>query len=207
LCGAPSPVQGPALRCVALMGEARRRRQAGTYPSEPIEAARRFWCGRAPVTAEEFRAPIGTVAITFDIGGVDPSTAMIDAGAVGPLLPRLQAAVKGQSYYALVRLVAREFAKARRTDDDDAITWISLLGLWTALNHPRAGEQMRKAVSNSIRQDKTAHITWRFGPEGLGLALAGCFVDLGELARLAPADRIAVYAAPGAAPGEPEVSH
>ena len=57
------------------MGEAKRRKQAGTYPEpdDPLEAVRRFWCGRSAGPAEEFRAPVGTVAVTLDVQGAAPS--------------------------------------------------------------------------------------------------------------------------------------
>jgi hypothetical protein len=68
------------------MGEARRRKIAGTYPSpdNPIAAARRFWCGRDPGPVEDFRAPEGTVAIIFDIEGVDH---LNGAGAQRRIIP------------------------------------------------------------------------------------------------------------------------
>jgi hypothetical protein len=56
------------------------------------------------------------------------------------------------------------------------------MALWSALHHPTCGGRMRAAVSTSLRKDGKAHVTWRFGPDELALALADGFVDLDGLA-------------------------
>jgi hypothetical protein len=64
-----------------------------------------------------------------------------------------------------------------------------------AFNHPESGEHMRKAVSEKLRQEGKAHISWHFGSDGLATALAEQFVDLEKLAALAPRDRVTTIVA------------
>ena len=94
------------------MGEARRRKLAGTHPqSDPLEDLRRFWCGRQPGPVEEFTAPVGTIAITLDVQGVAPTTAMLDAAKVVDLIPAALAHSQGP---------LRGFADVRLVDDRGA---------------------------------------------------------------------------------------
>jgi hypothetical protein len=177
------------------MGEARRRKLAGEYPDpkDGFEALRRFWCGRDPGPAEDFVAPVGTVAITFSIEGVPPSTCMIDASKIVDAMDRVTEIYKGLSYYSMVRAIGREFTKARNTSDKCAFEWLGLAGVWTCFNHPQSGTAMRKAVSTKLRHEGKAHITWNFGSGGLGVALADKFVDLDGLAARAPKDQVTIY--------------
>lgn len=187
------------------MGEARRRKLAGTSqkPNDPLEAARRFWCGRNPIAAADFVAHEGTVAITFDVQGVHPATCSIDAAQLVPLLDGVAEYAARLSYYGLVRHIAGEFTKAKRTGDDGPFQWIGIAGLWTAFNHPKSGDAMRQAVSENLRQDGKAHISWHYGPNGLGMALSKQFVDLEPMAAVALKDRVTTYTAPDAKPQKP----
>jgi len=186
------------------MGDAKRRKLAGTYPQpgDPLEAVRRFWCGRKPGRVEDFVAPEETVALTFDIEGVSPSTAVIDVAKVSDVLEKITETTRGLSYYDLVRLIAREFTKAKKAGDEGAFAWIGFIGLWASMNHPQAGEKMRKAVARRLRSDGKAHITWHFGSNGLALSLAEGFVDLELASALAPKDRVTIGGY-GDAPAEP----
>jgi uncharacterized protein YodC (DUF2158 family) len=58
------------------LGEARRRKLTGSYPNlaDPVAAARRFWSEQGTTPVEDFVAPVGTIAITFDVEGIAPST-------------------------------------------------------------------------------------------------------------------------------------
>jgi hypothetical protein len=56
---------------------------------------------------------------------------------------------------------------------------------------------MRKAISDGLRKDGKAHISWQFSPTtGLAMALSEKFVDLEGLAALAPQDSVTAYIVP-----------
>jgi hypothetical protein len=186
------------------MGEARRRKLAGSYPNpadppDPIAAARRFWCGRDAVAASEFRTPAGTLAVTLDIEGLAPATYVFDAGRMVEVLAGVSSAASKVSYYALVQRVASDFIKAMRAGGDgEALTGIGIAALWIAMHHPQSGPALRRAVSGHLRRDGRAHITWHFAPaSGLGLALAGTFVDLEDIVARAPDDRVIIATSAG----------
>jgi len=165
------------------MGEAKRRKLAGTYPS----------CNCSQV--EKFRAPKGTIAITIDVKGIAPATAVIDASAAVNMLEKITSATQSLSYYATVRHLAGELTRARRTGDHDAFRWIGCLVLWTSFNHPKIGNDMRKAVSEALRREGKAHISWFFSPtKGLVIALAEKFIDLEQIAAAAPSNVMFRYA-------------
>ena len=138
------------------MGEARRRKQAGTYPQQddPLVALRRSWCGRDRIAAE------GVVALTLDVERVNATTFVFDAAAIVAALDRVADIARSLTYHELVRLIARSFVEAKQISDETAFNWIGIAGLWTAFNHPQSGDLMRKAVSDSLRQNGKAHISW-----------------------------------------------
>ena len=175
------------------MGEARRKKLAGltSNSGETFDAVRRFWCGRNPGAAGDFKAPIGTVAVTLDVQGIPPSTCLIDAAKVSDVISEIDKITKGLDYYKVVRFTATEFSKAKQTGDDGPLQWVGLVALWTALHHPRMGEDMRKKVSAALRDKGKAHVTWQFSPNtGLAMALAEGFIDLEPIAAAAPQDRV-----------------
>jgi hypothetical protein len=171
------------------MGEAKRRRQAGTVPllDNPPEALHRFWCGRPDAgPVEDFRAPIGTVAITLDIHGAAPSTCLIDATKLVDVMGDIGRLSEARDYYWVVRAIASEFLRAKQTGAEAPFLSLGLAAFWTALHHPQLGAPMRDAVSESLRRRGRAHITWQFSPTtGLAMALAEAFVDLEGVAELA----------------------
>lgn len=177
------------------MGEARRRKLVGLYPEpgDALAAARRLWCGRAPVAAADFVAPAGLICITLDVNGADPSTAMIEASDLVPALAEAARMAANCSYRQFVRTIAQEFVRARRVNDDAPLQWLAPAALWSAFEHPQTGDAMRRAVSADLRGGGKAHLTWRFGPDGLALALGERFVDLAAASALAPKDAVTLY--------------
>jgi hypothetical protein len=178
------------------MGEERRRKLAGTYPNldDPMEQIRRFWCGRGPVPVEDFVVPGGTVAVTFDVAGVEPWSSIIDATKVVEAVERFQKIVGDKPYRPFIRDMGREMAKAKRNNDTETLESSGIMGAWSAFYHPEGGQQMREAVSTMLRQTGKAHITWRYSPtNGLALALSEKFVDLEEIAAQAPPDGVVTY--------------
>jgi hypothetical protein len=164
------------------MGDAARRKREGTYPdaTDPIAAARRFWCGRNQVPVEDFRVPDGLLAITFDVAGAAPTTCMIDPSRLVEALEGAAAVIQ-QTYYQTVRGTAYGLLQAKRQGDDETLPGIGLMGVWTAFNHPKSGDAFRRGVSRRLRETGKAHITWRFGPAGLAMAMGDAFVDLEAL--------------------------
>ncbi len=104
------------------MGEAKRRKLAGEYPDQltPVEA---------------FRVPNGKLAITFDVEGVNPSSATVDAEVVvRPLRKSLRSWTSASRYHtrSWSATLAQFFADAkRRGDDDNAVQGIVWPALWT----------------------------------------------------------------------------
>jgi hypothetical protein len=147
------------------MGEAKRRRRAGTHP-EQVPAV------------EDWRVPDGMVAVTLDIEGETPGTLAIQAETFTPLMERMDRIAAALSYAGAVKFAAEEFIKARRENDREGMIGAAYTAFWTALNHPKFGSQMRRGISASLRQDGKAHLTWRFGSKGLAIALGASFTDL-----------------------------
>jgi hypothetical protein len=149
------------------MGEAQRSKQAGTYPEQSH--------------VEDWRVPNGTVAITLDVAGCDPSTFAIDASELVGTMERAAPPFSRAPYHTAVRWIAQEFPKVRGADEGQCKA-IGIAALWSALHHPTCGEKMREAVSASLRRNGRAHISWCFGPNGLAMALAESFRDLETIA-------------------------
>jgi hypothetical protein len=143
------------------VGEAKRRKLAGTYPQpdDPLAAARRFWCGRDPGHVEDFRCPEGLLAITLDVAGVAPTTFLMDAAKITDLAADIERRMsRGRlAYYTSIRAIADQFAKAKRAAQPDAaMQWIGPLALWSALHHPQAGALVRVKVSTALRNEGRA---------------------------------------------------
>ena len=130
---------------------------------------------------EDFVCPEGTISMTFDVEGVDPSTCIIDPSGIGSALDRITELSRDLPYHGLVRFVAQEFTKAKQTGDQGAYAWIGLAGLWVVFNHPTNGEAMRKAVFVRLRRDGKSHISWCFGPNGLVMGVAEKAPDTSRL--------------------------
>ena len=180
------------------MGEARRRKLAGNYPEQnDFAAVRKFWCGREPVPADEFVAPVGTLAITFDVAGSLPATWLFDVARIVELEAKAEATLKASGmrpYRDFGAGLAAVYVKERPRQVEKTMSGIGLGGLWTALNHPELGAAMRVKVSESLRTRGTAHITWRFDKQhGFALVLADHFVDLDAVASIAPKDCVICY--------------
>src|SRR5664279_1282896 len=130
------------------MGEAKRRKQSGTYPNseDPVEAARKSWSGKRSMRVEDFRVPEGTIAITFDVEGADPSTVVINPADYHLFIPALEPLTKVRSYYSVVQMIAKEFKRSRLAGDDRSLSALPWLALWTSYNHPENGGAMREEV-------------------------------------------------------------
>jgi hypothetical protein len=148
------------------MGEAKRRQQAGGTG--------------AGGAAEDFRVSDGMVAITLDIEACDPSTLTLSAHSLDDFMNTIAASLTNRSYHSVIQQIAREFPRARRTNEKHCEV-LGFMAFWSAFNHPRGGKATRQAVSDALRTDGKAHITWRFGPEGLAIAVAGGFLPLANV--------------------------
>ncbi|MCL2430561.1 MAG: hypothetical protein FWD12_15145 [Alphaproteobacteria bacterium] len=196
------------------MGEAKRRKRAGTYgQDDPLAAARRFWRGREPGPAEAFQCPTGLVAVTLDVQGVAPATCLMDARDVTDTAAGIQRQIADLEcdYYATVRFIAGAFAKVKQAAQPDVeLQWIGPLTLWSALHHPGAGAAVRSKVSDALRNAGRAHITWQVSNAGLAIAVADKFVDLDAFIAHAPRDQVFTVIDPddhGAAHLHPKDQH
>jgi hypothetical protein len=128
-----------------------------------------------------FRAPPGTVAITLDVRGTPPSTIVFAAAELVDATAK--AARLGLNYYRAVPFIARQFQRARRRGNGATVRSAALLALWSALHHPTVGVQMRAVVSDALRRDGRAHLTWNFSRRhGLAIGVGQTFVDLDAIA-------------------------
>jgi len=178
------------------MGEANRRR-ASRRPDDPLTAASRLWCGRAAGRVEEFRAPEGIIAITIDVQGASPSTLLIEEAKLVDLIDEVARYAANLDYRQLVRFIAREFARARRSNDELRFRGMGAAVVWSVLNHPDLGEVMRKGVADALRRDGRAHITWRYSPAlGVAMAVSDRCVDLGDISAGAPKDTVMAVVSP-----------
>lgn len=176
------------------MGEAKRRKTKGLYPI----------IGKP----EEFVAPNGTVSITIDVvGAPSQSTVMFDAIKIADVDREIRALMPpGLRYGSIVNWCAENFIGARRRNDDGPLVAIGLGILWTALNHPQLGDNNRRAISERLREDGKAHITWFYDPsKGLAMAVCESFVNLQEIMNQTPKDRILQFEA--VADGDLEIVH
>lgn len=176
------------------MGEARRRKLAGTYPrpDDPLAAARRFWCGRNPGPVQDFQVPQGLIGITLDVQGVAPVTCLMSAMDVTDVVVGIQRDMSNRklNYHSAVRAIAEMFLRAKHAHDDTALQRIGSLGFWSAMYHPDAGAIMRSKVSDALRDHGRAHLSWQFSSAGLAIALADKFVELSGVIACAPRDRV-----------------
>ena|SRR5208282_3379983 len=113
------------------------------------------------------------------------------------VLEKYAAVTAGETvnYYAMVRGVAGDFADARKSGDENTMTGLCLLALWTAFNHPKSGEAVRKMVSAKLREKGKVHVTWRYGKDGLAVAVGDKYGDMEKIAKAAPKDRVTVVQA------------
>jgi hypothetical protein len=133
---------------------------------------------------EAYRVPPGSVALTFNLAGRDPSTISIDATALADVLDRVGKLVAGKTYEQSVHMLG---AVIRAADEGVADAWNgAILGFWLALNHPHGGVEMAARLSDAIALDGRAHLTMHAGRDrGIAFALAPQFVDLDHVAHLA----------------------
>jgi len=171
------------------MGEAKRRRIAGTYPEA------------GPV--EDYRVPNRKFGITIDVAGAEhPVTILFPTCKLTDLTQQAHHLCPPEIAFAsLVRALAEEFITTLRAGK--SLDGIGIGMAMTALYHPQHGDKMRAVVSRSLRQTGRAHLTWAFNPQhGLAIAVADHFVELADtLAKMPPdAPPLAVV---GPAPAEP----
>ena len=172
------------------MGEAKRRRTSSAA-DDRLATAHRLWCGRTSGQVEDFRAPQGTIAITIDVQGASSTTLLIDSTTLVDLVDEIERYAGNLDYRPLVRFIARDFVRARRSNDTLRFRGIGAAVVWSALNHPDLGEVMRKGVADALRRDNRAHITWRYSPNsGLAMAVSDRGVDLEGVTTAAPKDTV-----------------
>lgn len=176
------------------MGQAKRRKQQGLYPT----------MGRP----EDFIAPTGTICITLDVvGAPSQSTVMLDASKIVDIERQIRSLMPpGLHYGSICNWCAESFIDARKRGDDGPLASIGIGVLWTVLNHPRQGDVSRRTISQMLRRDGKAHVTWFYDPNhGLAISVGDGFVDLEEMMKLAPKDCITRFER--LRDGEPETAH
>ena len=171
------------------MGQARRRKRAGTYP------------GAGPV--EDYRVPNGQFGITINVAGADhPVTIILPTDKLAEVTQRAhQLCPPGVTFPSLVRALAEQFISALRIGGK--LDGIGIGVAMTALYHPQHGAKLRAAVSQNLRKNGRAHVTWTFDlRHGLAIAVADHFVELDNLLAKMPADAppIAVVAPSASGP-------
>jgi hypothetical protein len=176
---------GSASSSAAALGAAmnRRERRART-------AARR----REVCSVFEYQVPRGKVALTFDVDGLPPSTALIDVEKLVDVVDAVsRRIVADKTYEQVLSLFVIAFKKAKGDSSVGYAT--SVLGFWLALNHPKSGHEMRKLVADEIATNNRAHLTFFVAKErpGLAIAVAPQFVDLGTFVAAMPRDAVTMF--------------
>jgi hypothetical protein len=91
----------------------------------------------------------------------------------------------------MVGWLTKQFANAKRRDERSDFPSLGIAIMWSALHRPQLGEMMREKVSEVLRRDGKAHISWHFSPTaGPAIAVGDSFADLERLAKAAPRDRV-----------------
>jgi hypothetical protein len=157
-------------------------------------ALRECWtaCFFDPGALQSFTAPDGTIAITLDVEGAEPRTALVNAEDIVDMVDRVSRLVAGEDYRAVVKFVAREVQRAAHqiVCEDEKLELLAAIGplaLWAALNHPTQGTGMRRALSDMLGRQGCAHLTWHHEiARGLALSPSDVFMDLHNLIAVTP---------------------
>src|SRR5690348_12726087 len=103
------------------MGEARRRKLAGSYPAatkgeDLLEAARRRFAQQGAGSVEQFQCPDGLLALTLDVEGVPPSSVLFNPEEAFEEAERIarQLLTKPDYYKAAVQRLALTFIETKR---------------------------------------------------------------------------------------------
>jgi hypothetical protein len=145
---------------------------------------------RIPLSA--LRVPEGKLALTLDISGLDPISAIIAVGEIERLVAEVDRRIRpfGSRHDVKTHVfVRRGIDQAMRHGDDKLKEGVMLRVLWLALNHPHHGDHLRQKISQALRQDGKAHLTvtvdatkvWAF-------ALAEKYVDMSQVLEALPHD-------------------
>lgn len=149
------------------MGQAKRRKLSMSWiPSQPVEA---------------FRVHNGKIGITIKVDTADPMSVMFDADKVPAMLAKIDRMPLRPAYYTMVEGLGHGFLKFKRGElSEEDLIGIGHGILYTAMYHPKIGQQMRNAVSRQLLEDGKAHISWTLSKAGLILSLGKQYLDLGE---------------------------
>lgn len=147
----------------------------------------------ATIPLNALRVPTGKIAVTLDMAGFDPCSVLVVASDLDKLVSEMNKMVRGTigPKHAVQThvLVRRSVGAAFQSGDNGAKKNMMLALLWLALNHPHHADQMRAAMSESLRRDGKAHLsvtvdaggTWAFG-------LADKFIDASPVIAALPED-------------------
>ena len=149
---------------------------------------------RAATPVEDYRAPPGQIAMTFDFEGSDPSTIEIEAGSLVDTVTEIGKHVSGWSYQRALQMLGgihRAWKQGRPGTENGM-----LLGFWAALHHPASGDAMRRKIAERMASGARVHITMFAGRDGgIAFTMGDSFVDLAELSRLSRAAGVGIVTA------------
>src|ERR1700757_2353538 len=95
-------------------------------------ALRECWtaCFFDPGALQSFTAPDGTIAITLDVEGAEPRTALVNAEDIVDMVDRVSRLVAGEDYRAVVKFVAREVQRAAHqiVCEDEKLELLAAIG-------------------------------------------------------------------------------
>jgi hypothetical protein len=161
------------------MGEAKRRKQAGTFSY------------RAAGHVEDYRVPDGMIGVTVEVPGVPPVTLDMATAHLDELMAAATTTMSRKPYPELVQMLAQYFAKQFRARADLRPLGYSIL--WTALYHPRQGEVMRKQVTATLRDKGRAHLTWQVTAAGLAISVSDTYIDFADKVAELKKSNVALY--------------
>ena len=101
--------------------------------------------------------------------GVAPTTWVFDASKLADLMADVDKAATGIDYRPTVGWLTKQFVNAKRRDERSEFPSLGIAFMWSALHHPQSGEMMRAKVSEVLRRDGKAHISWHSPTAGLAI--------------------------------------
>ena len=147
------------------------------------------------INVETFDAPPGHVAFTLDVAGAAPVSVCIPIAELEGLMSDFTHRADGAQlddleWHARARICIAEMFMTGGADYKENA---ALIGFWLTLNHPATNADLKRKLSEQIRDHDCAHVTMAIGPSGMmSTAVSDSFVDLDSLLAAAARSDLAV---------------
>ena len=153
-----------------------------TLRNESLDLPTRLEAARAAAPfVHPFDAPPGHVAFTLDVAGAAPVSVCIPIAELEGLMSDFTQRADGAQlddleWHARARICIAEMFMTGGADYKENA---ALIGFWLTLNHPATNADLKRKLSEQIRDHDCAHVTMAIGPSGMmSTAVSDSFVDL-----------------------------